>query len=142
MKATRTFYAAAFMAAFLPIAGFVAGAQGKSTKDGVYTDAQADEGAGVYKDKCGGCHGDDLSGGGFAPALKTDSFVGGWADKKLDELFKKIKETMPADSPGTLSDAVTANLLAHMLKANGFPAGQTALATDTAALAEITFAKP
>jgi mono/diheme cytochrome c family protein len=52
----------------------IVSAQGKTTLDGVYTDAQASRGQKIYTESCSSCHGDDLSGGGQAPALTGKDF--------------------------------------------------------------------
>jgi mono/diheme cytochrome c family protein len=119
-----------------------AAAQAKTTKDGIYTAEQATRGAKVYADSCASCHGDDLSGGGFAPALVKDEFLSAWTGQKLDDLYGRIKESMPADNPGTLSAEANADLLAFVLKTNGFAAGAQALPSDPAALKQIAIAKP
>lgn len=135
--------AAALSAAILVAICAGAAAQApKSTKDGVYTAEQAGRGDKVYAEQCASCHGDDLSGGGFAPALAKDSFLSAYANEKLESLSSRIKETMPADKPGTLSAEANADLLAYILKVNGFPAGTQSLPTDTAALQQITIVKP
>lgn len=117
-------------------------AQTKTTKDGLYTADQATRGAKVYSDNCASCHGDDLSGGGFAPALTKDEFLSAWTGQKLDDLYSRIKETMPADKPGTLSADANADLLAFVLKTNGFAAGAQPLPSDSATLKQIAIVKP
>ena len=49
--------------------GVVYAKQEKSVWDGVFTAEQADRGAAAYKTSCSECHGGDLMGDGFAPAL-------------------------------------------------------------------------
>ena len=44
---------------------------------------------------------------------------------------------MPADKPGTLSRERNAQILAFILKTNGYPAGATALPTQAAELGKI-----
>jgi hypothetical protein len=44
---------------------------------------------------------------------------------------------MPQDRPGTLMPETTADILALVLQANGFPAGSTELPPDAAALGGI-----
>jgi len=44
---------------------------------------------------------------------------------------------MPANDPGSLNNAETAQVLAYILSFNQFPAGTTALPTDEAALGQI-----
>jgi hypothetical protein len=44
---------------------------------------------------------------------------------------------MPADAPGTLTPQQTSDITAYVLKLNKYPAGQTELPTDLAALKNI-----
>jgi S-disulfanyl-L-cysteine oxidoreductase SoxD len=117
-------------------------AQGKTTLDGVYTAAQAARGQKIYADSCSSCHGDDLSGGGQAPALAGKDFNVDWTDLAISDLFDRTNGTMPADKPGTLTPAQTVDVLAFLLQKGNFPAGQAELATDSAALKEIKFVAP
>jgi mono/diheme cytochrome c family protein len=117
-------------------------AQGKTTLDGVYTAAQAARGQQIYADSCVSCHGDDLSGGGQAPALAGKDFNVDWTDLAMSDLFDRTNGTMPGDKPGTLTPAQTADVLAFLLQKGNFPAGQTELAADSAALKEIKFVAP
>jgi mono/diheme cytochrome c family protein len=117
-------------------------AQGKTTLDGVYTAAQAARGQKVYADSCSSCHGDDLSGGGQAPALTGKDFNVDWTDLAMSDLFDRTNGTMPADKPGTLTPAQTVDVLAFLLQKGNFPVGQTELATDSAALKGIKFVAP
>ncbi len=114
----------------------------KTTKDGIYTAEQSTRGEAVYKSKCASCHGDDLTGGGFAPALAGDAFFEHWSSKKLSDLSSQIKDTMPADKPGSLSPDDTADIVAYVLRSNGFPAGAAPLSNDATALAQVAIAKP
>jgi mono/diheme cytochrome c family protein len=120
----------------------IASAQGKTTLDGVYSDAQAARGETVYKESCTSCHGDDLSGGGQAPALAGKDFNGDWVDLSLGDLFDRTHLSMPADKPGSLTPAQTADVIAYLLKKGSFPAGATDLPADAAALKAIKFVNP
>jgi mono/diheme cytochrome c family protein len=117
-------------------------AQGKTTADGVYTAAQAARGETIYKDSCASCHGDDLSGGGQTPALAGKEFNVDWIDLALSDLFDRTRGTMPADKPGSLQPAQTADVIAFLLQKAAFPAGQTELPVDAAALKGIKFVSP
>ena len=110
----------------------VAGAQEPATTvaDGVYTEAQATRGAAAYDIECSGCHRADL-GGGTGPALKADRFARMFAGKDLKTFFTKIATTMPRQAPASLGDGVYLDIVAHVLKENGFPAGTRDLATDS-----------
>jgi hypothetical protein len=49
-----------------------------------------------------------------------------------------MRTTMPLDKPGSLSRAENADILAHMLKAGGYPAGPAPLDGAAGALATVT----
>ncbi len=101
----------------------------KTVADGVYTDAQAIRGAAAYDGVCSGCHRADL-GGGTGPALRQQRFAREFADKDLKVLFTKIATTMPRNAAGSLTDNVNLDIVAHLLKENGFPAGSHELTAD------------
>jgi S-disulfanyl-L-cysteine oxidoreductase SoxD len=101
----------------------------KTVADGVYTDAQAARGATAYEASCAGCHRTDLA-GGTGPALREQRFAREFADKDLRALFSKIATTMPRATPGSLGDAAYLDIVAHLLKENGFPSGPQELAAN------------
>jgi mono/diheme cytochrome c family protein len=103
---------------------------GRTVADGVYTDTQAARGAIVYESACSGCHRADL-GGGTGPSLREQRFARMFAGKDLKTLFTKIASTMPRNAPGSLGDNVTLDIVAHVLKENGFPAGSQQLTAET-----------
>jgi mono/diheme cytochrome c family protein len=111
--------------------------QARRVTDGVYTSAQATRGQAVYKDRCATCHGPTL-GGAQAPPLSGDEFIRVWSGP-LSDLFNKIQNTMPANDPGKLTRAQSADLVAYVLQAGKFPAGQAELGVDEAVLKQITF---
>jgi len=102
--------------------------------DGVYTDAQAERGAAVYKSACSECHGADLTGDGFAPALTGAEFSGNWNELSVGDLFERIRISMPPTGPSGVTPAQKADIVAHMLKFNKYPAGTTELESKTEAL--------
>jgi alcohol dehydrogenase (cytochrome c) len=120
-------------------AGTVAGAQGRTTQDGVYTDAQAKRGEAVYGKSCASCHGVDLAGDAQAPALADKEFEDEWKGAPLIDLFERIRVTMPGDAPGTLKPEEVADVIAYMFSRAKFPAGPSDLPSDVNALKEITF---
>ena len=71
------------------------------------------------------------------PPLTADFFFSRWQPQPLSDLANKIRNTMPADGPGGLTPQQTADLVAHILKAGGFPAGKTELASDEPAQSRI-----
>ena len=117
-------------------------AQGQTTLDGVYTEAQAARGEAVYKTSCAGCHQADLSGDGQTPSLAGKEFNGDWIDQSLGDLFDRTRISMPADKPGSLTPAAVADVIAFLLNKAKFPAGQSELPSDLAALKAIKFVGP
>jgi len=93
--------------------------------DGVYTDAQAERGVAVYQSACSECHGADLTGDGFAPALTGAEFTGNWNELSVGDLFERIRISMPPTGPSSVTPAQKADIVAHMLKFNKYPAGKT-----------------
>ncbi len=119
-------------------------AQGKTTADGVYSAAQAKRGEIVYTKACAGCHQPDLSGDGQTPALAGKDFNMDFNDGSVGDLFERTRISMPADKPGSLPPADVADVIAFILSKGHFPAGQSELPADLAALKAIMFvsAKP
>ncbi len=111
---------------------------GRSTQDGVYAEAQAKRGEAGYAKSCAGCHGPDLTGVDAAPSLTGNEFNSGWNDLTLDDLFDRIRTTMPGDAPGSLSREQCADILAFILAKDGFPAGPSELVAGPA-LKDIKF---
>ena len=131
---------AALAVAFMVSSTAVRAEQAKTVKDGVYSDAQAKKGEGLYTEQCAACHGGDLSGGG-APALAGGDFLGFWDKTPMADLVEKIQSSMPASAPGSLTRAQAADISAFILKANKFPAGGADLSADAAALKAINIVK-
>jgi mono/diheme cytochrome c family protein len=119
------------IAAFVVAVGVLASAQepAKNVADGVYTETQAARGAAVYDTACAGCHRADL-GGATGPSLKQQRFAREFAGKDLKTLFTKVATTMPRNAPASLGDNVTLDVVAYLLKENGFPAGPQELTAD------------
>jgi quinoprotein glucose dehydrogenase len=116
---------------------------------GVYTEQQTKRGEALYKQECATCHGDALEGNGqteraqklerMLPPLSGDVFKGNWNGRPLSDLFDKMKRTMPRDDPGKIGLNQNADILAYMLKFNGFPAGKAELPADPSLLTETIF---
>ena len=113
-----------------------------SVNAGVYTADQAKRGQAVFNDACSKCHLEDLSGGATSPPLKGDDFLSGWKGKSLGALFDEVRMTMPFDSPGSLTPAQYADVVAYILSANKFPAGDKDLEKDAAPLQQIKIEAP
>ncbi|HQZ14146.1 MAG TPA: cytochrome c [Devosia sp.] len=103
---------------------------------------QAARGETAFEKNCVECHGEDLKGGllGGAP-LRGLSFEGKYVgDTPASALYDVMSTTMPPDSPGRYSPAVYADLMAYILKRNGFKPGAD-LPSDLDALDSLTMQK-
>ncbi len=109
----------------------------QSLKDGIYTAEQAGRGKEVYASSCAGCHGQTLEGSGQIPPLAGDEFLSNWKGQTLADLFDKMKTTMPADSPGKLTDDQNIDVLTYLLSFNKFPSGDAELKYNRDALQHI-----
>ncbi len=98
--------------------------------DSVYTATQASHGDSLYKATCVKCHGATLSGGDEGSPLVGSAFLGNWRDLTLDQLFDKIRTSMPPDNPKSIATRDVADLVAYLLAQNQFPAGARVL-TDS-----------
>ena len=125
--------------ALIPLAAALVLAQEKSVWDGIYTDPQADRGKQLYSDACASCHGPELTGGEMAPPLVGGDFTSDWNGLTVGDLFERMRISMPQNAPGSLSGQQNSDILAFVLQANKFPAGQTELAKDAMMLKTIKF---
>jgi mono/diheme cytochrome c family protein len=109
----------------------------KSVWDGVYTEAQANRGQGLYKEHCASCHADTLMGGEMSPPLVGGDFLSNWNGLTMGDLFERIRTTMPQNKAGKLSREVNADITAYILSVNKFPVGKTELPHSTEFLKQI-----
>ena len=116
------------------------GIQQRGVWDGIFTVAQADAGK-QSAGRCQGCHGADLNGTDRAPALKGAAFLANWEDGSVNRLFLKIRDTMPPGNTDAFSPEVKLNIVAHLLRENGFPAGSTELTANADVLDALQITK-
>jgi mono/diheme cytochrome c family protein len=107
---------------------------GKTVWDGVYTDAQADRATATFSSTCSRCH--TLTADGNRP-LSGDKFWEGYTQKTVADLLAFVSKNMPNGQGGTLPGPTYNDLVALILKSNGFPAGTTELAPETVANVQI-----
>lgn len=101
----------------------------RSTADGVYTTAQANQGRELWAASCQSCHGPHQG----AP------FKNKWMGRDLEALFTYTQQEMPKSDPGSLTEEEIAQAIAFLLRVNGMPAGDAPLPADAAALKRIKF---
>ena len=73
----------------------------------------------VWGAHCARCH---------APAEIRSRIEQGWIGRPVDELLVRVRETMPAESPGSLTDQAYASSVRHLLTLLGMPAAALDLA--------------
>lgn len=101
----------------------------RSTNQGVYNREQWLRGRDVYAGLCASCH--------QAVTHVGPVFTRSWAGKKLSELFGFLRERMPKNEPGSLSEQDYVDVMSYMLRMNGMPTGMDELPADSVALTNI-----
>jgi hypothetical protein len=101
---------------------------------GVFTHVQAVRGQEVFEAECASCHGGGLA---EAPLLTADPFLRNWEGHHLGRLYTKILDEMPPGSAHTVTPARKLDVLAYILRENGFPPGAEELPADVRELAHI-----
>jgi quinoprotein glucose dehydrogenase len=99
--------------------------------EGLYTQAQAVRGKDAYLRACASCHMEDLGGHEYAGALAGYPFQMKWEDASVAEVFGRIR-TMPIGAAGSLTPPEYLDILAYLLQANGYPAGNDELTVAVA----------
>jgi S-disulfanyl-L-cysteine oxidoreductase SoxD len=89
-----------------------------SAQSGVFDQEQTKHGQAIFHQRCGACHGDDLSGGTESPPLSGDSFWASWDKKTARNLYSRIISTMPPDGPGTLAERDVIDIVAFIIHTN------------------------
>jgi hypothetical protein len=102
--------------------------------DGVYTEAQAARGLTAFGPNCSGCHA--VAAEGKAP-LVGEPFWKSFAQKTVGDLLEFVSTNMPNGTPGSLSEPTYRDIVALILKSNGFPAGTTELERNSTADVQI-----
>jgi mono/diheme cytochrome c family protein len=109
-----------------------------------FTNAQADRGEPLFEKHCAECHGEDLKGGLIGgPPLRGLAFEGKYMYEgaQAGVLFDFMSTAMPPDSPGRYSPSQYADMMAYILKRNGFQAGGAELPSDSDALYALIMVK-
>ena len=101
----------------------------RTTRSGVYSPEQANRGQDVYLGLCKNCH---------TPEFHTNpAFTAKWNGKPLSTLYEYIRDQMPKNDPGSLSEQEYIDVVAYVLKLNHMPSGKVDLPTDSKKLAAI-----
>ena len=78
-----------------------------------------------------------FEGGHLTPSMVGVGFAFRWQNRDLYDFYDGMRTTMPQSAPGGLSANIYAGLVAFTLARNGYPAGDTELATDADLLRRI-----
>jgi mono/diheme cytochrome c family protein len=125
----------AVVAVFAPVSLVPAQTRPPTILDGVYTESQAARGEMAYGANCARCHRETLEGNAEALSLTGTRFMESWRDDTLDALFTHMRTRMPrrpGGEPGSLSESTYLDILAYVLKVNGFPVGSGELTAERA----------
>ena len=131
----------AFLLLFIATVAFSTRAQDsqRTVWDGVYTGDQAKRGEAAYVEACSNCHGRTLEGADMTPALTGGAFMANWDGLTVGDLFDRIRVSMPADRPGSLSRQEDVDVIAYILRFNEFPSGKEELPREVQVLKQILF---
>jgi quinoprotein glucose dehydrogenase len=137
-----------------PVASDAEAAPGGSAA-GFYTAAQAKRGKAYFAGSCATCHlaeppigaESERSESAFEPGVRMGSelivmpLMGQGILKyrhSVSDLFLKTRTTMPIEYPDALSEQSYLDIVAYLLQAKGFPAGERALVADLEAMRSMT----
>ena len=90
---------------------------------------QLESGEQWFRSACAQCH--------ATAALANPDFRLKWSGKSAFDLFERIRSTMPANRPGTLTQGTYAAIVAYLLQQNGMRSGGRRISSDSSALASI-----
>ena len=143
MRPMRGLIPGAFCGFLTALSLSVAGAQtppARTVWDGAFTASQADRGRTLYAAHCAQCHGGELQ-GGEATTLVGETFWVDWAARSVGDLVAYVSKNMPFSEDGslagTLQASTYADIVAHLLRSNGFPAGSQELTAASGAGVQI-----
>lgn len=106
-------------------------AQPRTVWDGVYTDAQAARATATFSQSCSNCHTLSQDGSGNRP-LTGDAFWKGFTQKTVGDMLTFVKTNMPNGvNAGSLPAPTYNDLVALILKSNGFPSGATEVSPES-----------
>jgi cytochrome c len=113
----------------------------RSVLDGVFTEEQSARGEAQYLETCERCHQESLAGDEHedVPPLVGDKFLSEWNRWTVGDLFEFLTTEMPPKRKDRLklSAETHVDILAYILKRNGFPAGRVELTPTLEPLLEI-----
>lgn len=94
----------------------------RSVRDGVFRQAQADQGEQIFNQECGSCHQIENYTGA--------NFIAKWGRGALSDIYQDISLAMPPANPGGLTPVSYASIVAYFLSESGYASGSAALPGD------------
>lgn len=88
-----------------------------------YNEDAASRGQAAFAQTCSRCHGANLAGGEFGPALTGATFAGHWQGQTGGALAGYAQARMPPGGAGTLPADTYADLASYIMKVNGAAPG-------------------
>lgn len=111
-----------------------AAAPERPATSGVFSEAQATRGEGVYQTSCQSCH--------AKTEYTGDKFKVAWVSRSAFDLFDVIMSQMPEDNPGSLERAQYVDVVAYILSLNAYPPGSGELPAEADALKKVRIDNP
>ncbi len=97
-----------------------------------FSTVQADRGRNVFRSTCTECH--------YSSEFNDRQFKFKWRRRTAGDLFEMVSTQMPEDAPGSLELEQYADIVAFVLRLNGFEPGSGELPADADALGTISLA--
>jgi cytochrome c len=132
MSVNKLAFAAVLLSLSIPAAA-TAQAPSKTVADGVYTEAQAKKGQAEFEAICAMCHRKEWFAG---PEFKEH-----WGYGELYWVYDFIRTNMPYEMGGSLPKQTYIDVLAYILKLQGYKAGTYDLPTTDEGFLALTFPK-
>ncbi|MDX1394868.1 MAG: hypothetical protein R3195_10765 [Gemmatimonadota bacterium] len=111
-------------------AGQTAGASSTAS----FTDGQADRGQTEFRQVCGDCH--------STSEFRGENFQYTWRRRTAWDFYELVSTTMPEDAPGSLLDDQYVDVIAYILRLNGFTPGDRELPVTQEALDQFVMDAP
>ncbi len=97
-----------------------------------FSSAQADRGRNVFRSTCTECH--------YSSEFSDRQFKFKWRRRTAGDLYEYVSTSMPEDAPGSLELQQYADIVAFVLRENGFEPGSGELPPDQTALETLSLA--
>lgn len=110
-----------------PIVRPMTAGQVRSVRQGIYSNEQADRGQVLYHAVCESCHAPDLAGGKVVPEIVGPTFIARWTGRTVGQFFERVAVSMPEEDPSSVTWQDKVDIVAFVLRTNGFPPGDLAL---------------